>query len=135
MAMGSLERIRTWMKIAPAQSSFSSVTVSPCNSAAQTLQIYPFVIFLVTSVYDYLLHLAQTFIGPITGVSSTRGKRWHDIALVENLITSYIKTPSYIILLTVACEKYVFAKSTLQPASLLSSSSSRLQKSRRISPH
>ncbi|KAF8805241.1 hypothetical protein BYT27DRAFT_7224945 [Phlegmacium glaucopus] len=41
--------------------------------------------------------------GLIASVSSTRGSG-NDIALVESLVTSYIKKPSCIILLTVACE-------------------------------
>ncbi|RXW23709.1 hypothetical protein EST38_g2143 [Candolleomyces aberdarensis] len=41
--------------------------------------------------------------GLIASVSSNRGSS-NDIALVEGLVTSYIKKPSCIILLTVACE-------------------------------
>ena len=66
-------------------------------------QIYHFVIFLVSSSNDYLLHLAKDPIGLIASVSSSRGTG-NDIALVENLVTTYIKKPSCIILLTVACE-------------------------------
>ena len=42
-------------------------------------------------------------IGLIASVSSGRGGN-NDIALVESLVTAYIKKPSCIILLTVACE-------------------------------
>lgn len=52
---------------------------------------------------DCSLAHAQHFLGLIASVSSTRGSG-NDIALVENLVTSYIKKPSCIILLTVACE-------------------------------
>ena len=41
--------------------------------------------------------------GLIASVSSARGSS-NDIALVESLVTAYIKKPSCIILLTVACE-------------------------------
>lgn len=41
--------------------------------------------------------------GLIASVSSSKGNS-NDIALVENLVTAYIKKPSCIILLTVACE-------------------------------
>ena len=41
--------------------------------------------------------------GLIASVSSSRGSS-NDIALVESLVTAYIKKPSCIILLTVACE-------------------------------
>ncbi|KAF9476669.1 hypothetical protein BDN70DRAFT_950426, partial [Pholiota conissans] len=42
--------------------------------------------------------------GLIASVSSSDGSGKDDIALVENLVTTYIKKPSCIILLTVACE-------------------------------
>ena len=44
-----------------------------------------------------------TLIGLIASVSSGRGGN-NDIALVESLVTAYVKKPSCIILLTVACE-------------------------------
>lgn len=44
------------------------------------------------------------FIGLIASVGSSRGGNDGYIALVENLVTSYINKPSCIILLTVACE-------------------------------
>ena len=42
-------------------------------------------------------------VGLIASVSSNRGSG-DDIALVQSLVTAYIKKPSCIILLTVACE-------------------------------
>ena len=47
--------------------------------------------------------ILTTLLGLIASVSSGRGGN-HDIALVESLVTAYIKKPSCIILLTVACE-------------------------------
>lgn len=44
------------------------------------------------------------FQGLIAAVSSSKGRGNNDIALVEGLVTSYIKKPSCIILLTVTCE-------------------------------
>jgi len=43
----------------------------------------------------------------IASVSSSRGSG-NDISLVESLVTSYIKKPSCIVLLTVACESTFF---------------------------
>ena len=56
--------------------------------------------------YTYILLFSYCSInssGLIASVSSARGSS-NDIALVESLVTAYIKKPSCIILLTVACE-------------------------------
>lgn len=72
----------------------------------------------------YLLWLAHPFsdlgrfyshtVGLIASVGSGRGSS-NDIALVESLVTSYIKKPSCIILLTVACESKPALSSLLPP--------------------
>lgn len=51
-----------------------------------------------------LLSPSDTLLGLIASVSSSRGGNDGAISIVENLVTSYIKKPSCIILLTVACE-------------------------------
>ena len=50
-----------------------------------------------------LIYFSKSHPGLIASVSSGRGSS-NDIALVESLVTAYIKKPSCIILLTVACE-------------------------------
>ena len=59
-----------------------------------------FTFFNFHFLLDYFLS------GLIASVSSGRGSS-NDIALVESLVTAYIKKPSCIILLTVACESNI----------------------------
>ena len=53
--------------------------------------------------FSFFSYLIKNTSGLIASVSSARGSS-NDIALVESLVTAYIKKPSCIILLTVACE-------------------------------
>jgi hypothetical protein len=73
------------------------------------LLICPFVIYLVRilSHPNSYAEISTMGAGLIASVSSDRGTD-DDITLVKNLVTSYIKKPSCIILLTVACESELF---------------------------
>lgn len=86
------------------QSSASPATAFHWKLAVLMLLTSRFAIFLVSCMSSVLLPLTNLF--HIAGLiaSAGRGGNMNDVKLVESLVTSYIKKPSCIILLTVACE-------------------------------
>lgn len=88
----------------PGSLSFSTNYVSLQISGPEVADLsfcdLPGALYIFPCVFSCLISL---FPGLIASVSSATGNN-NDIALVESLVTAYIKKPSCIILLTVACE-------------------------------